>query len=259
MKTVQEWPNLITRHKPNFIAVHFVCVDHMEHMQGRDGQMVRRAIALADYGVGKIMSALEQADIKDSTAIIIAGDHGFVNLHSVLSPNIWLVQNGLISAEGTKKDWKAVFHNGGASTFLHLNNKNDKKTLEIVQKALESLPASKRKLFRIVERAELDKYGADPDAVLALNPIEGVSFSNAYTGADIRSAKGGTHGYLPDFKDIQTGFIGYGNAFVKGEVIPVMGLEDIAPIISQLLGLDFKAPDGVLYPGILNNTNNNKR
>jgi len=30
-----------------------------------------------------------------------------------------------------------------------------------------------------------------------------------------------------------------------------MGLQDVAPIVASLLGIPFNAPDGVLYPGIL--------
>ncbi|MDQ0592820.1 hypothetical protein QFZ37_001189 [Chryseobacterium ginsenosidimutans] len=36
----------------------------------------------------------------------------------------------------------------------------------------------------------------------------------------------------------------------KGTVIPLMGQEDIAPLIAYLLNLNLKT-DGVLYPGLL--------
>jgi len=245
---------LIRMYKPNFTAIHFVCVDHNEHAEGRDGPAVRRAIASADRGVGKIIEALQMAGIMDSTTIIITGDHGFVDIHSALAPNVWLAQNGLVTVHGDKMEYKAIFHTSGASAFLQLADKDDKKTLNKVRSILEQLPASKRKLFRIVNKDELEQVGADPNAALALNPIPGISMSAATDGKDLRPARGGTHGYFPDLKEIQTGFIGYGSSFSKGEVIPVMGLEDISPIISEVLHLDFKAPDGVLYPGILIDT-----
>jgi hypothetical protein len=107
-------------------------------------------------------------------------------------------------------------------------------------------------MFRIVERSELDSIGADPNAALALAAIKGVSFSSSDKGKEaVRAATGGTHGHFPDFKEIQTGFIGYGPGFKKGVVIPVMGLQDMAPLVSSLLNLSFEAPDGILYPGLL--------
>ncbi len=245
---------IIKTYKPNFTAIHFVCVDHFEHSEGRDGAMVRRAVEQADCGVGKIIEALKVAGILDSTAIIVTGDHGFVDIHTALSPNVWLAQNGLISNVKGKRVWKAIFQTSGASAFLRLADNSDKKTLDSVKNILDRLPNATKKMFRMINKEELEKAGADPNACLALSPIPGISMNGSTDGADIKSAHGGTHGYFPDFKEIQTGFIGYGPAFSKGEVIPVMGLEDIAPIVSELLQLDFKATDGVLYPGILNKT-----
>ncbi len=242
---------VIRTYKPNLTAVHLVCVDHYEHAEGRDGPMVKRAVSSADRAVGKILEAVQKAGIKDSTAIIITGDHGFVDIHTTICPNVWLAKDGLLSKKDNKTEWRAIFHTSGASAFLHLKNKNDKKTLKEVRKVLANLPASKRKLFRIVTPEELQERGADPDAVLALSPMQGINMSSDVEGDDIRAAHGGTHGYYPDFKEIQTGFIGSGAGFNKGQILPVIGLEDIAPIITQLLHLDFIAPDGILYPGIL--------
>jgi hypothetical protein len=39
------------------------------------------------------------------------------------------------------------------------------------------------------------------------------------------------------------------------EEVPKMGLEDIAPLVSELLDLNFKTEDGVLFPGILKVSN----
>lgn len=239
---------LIKKHKPNLLTLHLYCVDHAAHAEGRTGEHVSAAVATADRAIGTILEAIEKAGIKDQTAIIVTGDHGFVNIHTNVAPNVWLARQGLIKSD---TDWKARFHTSGASAFLMLKDKNDKKALAQVKSLLQSLPESQKKLFRVVERAELDKIGADPSAALALAPIQGVSMAVATEGEPLRAAKGGTHGYFPDFDEIQTGFIGAGAGFNKNVVVPLMGLEDIAPVVSELLGLPFKAPDGVLYPGLL--------
>lgn len=245
---------LIRKYKPNLLAIHLANTDHFEHEQGRDGEKVRLAVASADRAVKTILESIEKAGIKDSTAVIVLGDHGFSDIHSSLLPNVWLRDNGFAtpSQAGSKDKWKVLFHTSGGSAFLHLKDKNDKATLEKVRTILKKLPEAQRKLFRVVEHAELDSIGADPNAVLALAAIKGISFSGSDKGtASVVAASGGTHGYFPDFKEIQTGFIGYGAGFKKGAVIPIMGLQDVAPMVSSLLGLSFTAPDGVLYPGIL--------
>lgn len=242
---------LIKKYKPNFTTVHIVCVDHAEHETGRYSEEVKKAVASADHAVGNIIQALELAGISDSTTIIVTGDHGFSDIHTSIAPNVLLARNGLLAPRDNKAAWKAMFHSSGASAFLHLKNKNDAATLAKVRAVLDSLPASAKKLFRIVDRGELDRIGADPNAVLALAPVEGVAVSGNSNGDFVRPGRGGTHGFFPDFDHIQTGFIAFGAGINAGTVVPKMGLEDIAPVISSLLGLSFKSPDGILLPGIL--------
>jgi hypothetical protein len=75
--------------------------------------------------------------------------------------------------------------------------------------------------------------------------------SGSASGDDLKRGSGGTHGYFPDFKQIETGFVAWGAGVTKGKLVHKMGLEDVAPVIATLLGLDFTAPDGVLFPGII--------
>lgn len=242
---------IIQKYKPAFTAIHLPCVDHNEHAYGRDGVEVRAAVAGADYNIGRILEAIKIAGIKDSTTVIVAGDHGFVDIHTSLSPNVWLEQNGIKTFSDSKGEWKARFHTSGASAFLILHDKNDQKTLNKVRSIIENLPHSQRKLFRVVERAEMDRIGAATDVQLAIATIPGISVSSSNKGNVINPAHGGTHGFYPDFPEIQTGFIVSGAGITKGAVIPQMGLEDIAPLIAKLLGLNYTAPDGVLFPGLL--------
>lgn len=64
-----------------------------------------------------------------------------------------------------------------------------------------------KKLFHVVDKAELTNAQGDPNAALALAANLGISFGATATGDLLTAAKGGTHGYMPtDFKEIQTGF-----------------------------------------------------
>ncbi|MFT2011285.1 ectonucleotide pyrophosphatase/phosphodiesterase [Pontibacter sp. 13R65] len=230
---------LIRNYKPNFISVHLVGVDGAQHAEGRQGRNVPRAVANADHAVGTIREAVEKAGIKDSTAFVIVGDHGFVDIHTSLSPNVWLAQQGLITKVGNEVKWKAMFHTATGSAFLHLKDKNDKKTLKQVKEILNKLPEEDRKLFRIIEKEELQKVGAAPDAVLALAAIKGIALKRDLDGPVRKQAKGGAHGFFPDFPEIQTGFVAAGAGIEEGKTTPT-GLENIAPFVAELLGIDFK-------------------
>lgn len=242
---------LIRKYKPNLVTVHLPCTDEEQHKEGREGQGVRKAVASADRAIGDIMEALEKAGIMDSAVVIITGDHGFVDTHSSLAPNVWLARKGLIGTTPDRGNWKAAFHSSGGSAFLHLKDPKDEKTLQQVKQMLSELPLSVRKLFRVIDRTTMDSLNSDPAAALALTGVQGISFNNNADGAELRPAKGGAHGYFPDFREIRTGFVAMGTGLNKGAVFPEIGLEDIAPLIARLLGLELKQADGVFYPGML--------
>jgi predicted AlkP superfamily phosphohydrolase/phosphomutase len=239
---------IIKTYKPAFTVLHLACVDHYEHAQGRDGYLVRKAVAGADRSLGTIFEAIERAGIKDSTTVIVTGDHGFVNISTSINPNILLAKAGLLK-DAKKGDWKAQFYAGGGSAFLHLKDKADEQTLNQVKQLLNNLPPEQKKLFKIIDRKQLDAIGADPNAALALAAAKDVTIGGAVTGQLIRPAKGGTHGYYPDFKEIQTGFVAWGAGINKGVVINEMNLMDVAPIVARLLGLEFG--EGKVVEGIL--------
>ncbi|PIW05695.1 MAG: AP endonuclease [Cytophagales bacterium CG17_big_fil_post_rev_8_21_14_2_50_40_13] len=242
---------VLEKYKPNFIALHLIGTDHFQHQGGRDGEMVPFAVAAADRAIGKIKEAAERAGILENTTFIISGDHGFVDVHSLLSPNVWLANAGLMSTAQDRGNWKAAFHTSGAAAFLMLKDPKDIKTLTQVKQILNDLPEKTKKLFRVVSKEELAQVGADPNAFLAIAPIPGVAMSGSASGDDLKRGSGGTHGYFPDFKQIETGFVAWGAGVTKGKLVHKIGLEDVAPIIAALLGLDFTAADGVLFPGIL--------
>lgn len=229
---------LIKKHQPNLLTFHIYSVDNASHAEGRDGEMVRRAVAGADHAVGNILEAIEQAGIKENTSVIITGDHGFVNINKSINPNILLVQKKIIADTAANAKWKAKFHTSGAAAFLHVNQKDDIKVVNEVRALLNALPADQKSLYRIVERKELDEIGTDPNVALALAPIEGYSMGSSTKGDFIKPASGGTHGFFPDFKNIETGFIAYGAEFKTPSVIASMGLEDIAPIVAKILNLN---------------------
>ncbi|WP_188461586.1 alkaline phosphatase family protein [Marivirga lumbricoides] len=240
---------IFEKYMPDLLAVHLIATDHFQHTNGREGFAVERAISSVDAAISQILETVERLGMMEQTTFIVTGDHGFVDIHSVLAPNIWLKKAGLISEDG--KSWKAKFHTSGASAFLHLKDEGDKKTADKVKKLLEQIPAKYQKLFRIVDNRELKNVGADPHAVLALAPVEGIAMSSSTEGEPLKKGSGGTHGFFPETQNIYTGFIAFGAGIQKGIVIKEMSLIDIAPIISNILDLKEVKSSGIFYPAIL--------
>jgi predicted AlkP superfamily pyrophosphatase or phosphodiesterase len=226
-------------YRPNLLCVHFACVDGAEHEVGREGDKVRMAVASADRAIGEVLEVIERSGMKDSTTIIVVGDHGFADIHQALQPNSWI------------QDLPARFVAAGGSAFLYLKNKKDAATLNEVLKRLKQVDKNYRIRFDILDRKALDKMGADSSAALALSAVPGTVFGGGIKGEVMFPVHGGHHGYDPNLPEMYTGFIAAGAGINKGTVINELCVTDIAPLIAKLLGLDFKTPDGRLVEGIL--------
>ncbi len=236
---------VIAKARPNLMTIHLFSVDHNEHMQGREGDLVRAAVRGADSAVGIIVDAVKAAGIADSTVIIVTGDHGFMTVTKQVNPNVWLQRAGLIT-DLKQEQWRAMFYSVGGSSYLYVK---DREALLQVQHILRHLPDTVKQYLRVINRKELDKIGGNPEVALALSGLNGAGFGNATTGEVVRPGHGGQHGYFPDFYEIRTGWVAYGPGIRKGAVIKEMDQRDQAAIIARLLGLDFPS-DGKAPPTI---------
>ncbi|MCA8924967.1 MAG: alkaline phosphatase family protein [Planctomycetes bacterium] len=242
---------LLRTYRPALLTVHLTGPDHVMHAVGRQGPEVAQAVALADAALATLVEDARRAGILERTAFVVTGDHGFVDTHTRVCPNVWLAEAGLQGSAPDRGAWRATFHCSGGSALLRLADPADAAAVEVVRGLLAELPPGVRKTFRVIEPAQLRELGADPDAALALSAFEGYRFSSSARGKALQAGRGGTHGYFPDFQRIHTGFVGWGAGFAEDVLVPRLDLEDVAPVVAELLGIGFEAPDGVLPIGLL--------
>ncbi|HEX7707819.1 MAG TPA: alkaline phosphatase family protein, partial [Thermoanaerobaculia bacterium] len=112
-------------------------------------------------------------------------------------------------------------------------------------------PRGARETFRIVEREELERIGSDAESALALAAVSGFVLDGRADGPGMQPNPGMSHGHHPEMADMNTGFVACGAGIRAGASVPILPLTCIAPLVAELLGLDFEAPDGVVYPGLL--------
>jgi arylsulfatase A-like enzyme len=67
---------IIKDHKPDVMLIHFPSVDNVGHAIGWATPQQMRAIADADEGVGAVLKAIDDAELTDSTLVIVTADHG---------------------------------------------------------------------------------------------------------------------------------------------------------------------------------------
>ncbi len=245
---------LFDRRRPSLMLVHLIALDHVAHRLGRDNPIALRAVAAADRAIARIVETVERLGLQERVTFIVTGDHGSVDVHTTLLPNVWLRDAGLLEPSDPNDEWRAFFRASGGSAFLCIHPSAKVGTLAAARAMLEALPRGVRALFRVVERSELDALGADPDALFALTALPGVVFSAAREGESAQVAHGAGHGYHPEMPDMMTGFLAAGAGIRAGAVIPLLPMQHVAPLVAKLLGLELADVDGTLLPGILSST-----
>ncbi len=244
---------ILETEQPNLLTLHIVTPDGAQHTHGREHPEVREAVALADRLVARLTETAERAGMLDRTTFIVTGDHGFIDLDVQLSPNSWLVEAGLMEEERDRGDWRAAFHGGGSAVMLYTRDPEDTETVERVKEIVRSQPDRIRRLFMELDEAALRELGADPNSRYALSGVLGSYVSGAIGRPAISApTTEGQHGFHPDIHpDIYTGFVAWGAGIRPESQAALMDLTDVAPLIAELLDLDFEAPDGVLRGGLL--------
>lgn len=234
------------KHRPGLQLVHLLNVDEVEHMAGPDAPEVKDAVRVQDANVARIRKAIEESGVGARTTLIVVGDHGFASIARNVSPNNLLRDAGLLEVEDGKiHSWRAITRSSGGSASIYVKEAKDlARVKEVLLAGAGATPA-----YRLLERPELDALGYNPDAAFALDPADGVAFTERL-GASTPTVKG-NHGQLPTRPGLQTGFLAEGAGIRAGAVIERMKLIDVAPAVAELLGLDLPGVEGRTPPGLL--------
>jgi predicted AlkP superfamily pyrophosphatase or phosphodiesterase len=243
---------VLKRYKPALMAVHFSLTDSVQHDNGPLTAAAFAAMEATDQNIGSLLEGIESAGIRDSTTLIVTGDHGFLPMHTELAINLPLIEAGLITkgADG-HPTWSAIVAaNRGLGSLYVKDDARD--ALGKARQLLEQYAVKYPRRFRIVERAELDAWGADKDAVLGIEPTPGYVLDERLAppfAQPHRRAAG--HGYRPDTPGMETGLIAWGAGTRAGWVLPVTNTYDVAPTIAMLLGLQLPDAEGQPIVGVL--------
>jgi arylsulfatase A-like enzyme len=209
------------------------------------------ALEETDQNIATLAAGITASGLADSTTLIVTGDHGFLPMHTELAINLPLIEAGLITkGPDGHPAWTAIIapNRGLGSVYI---KDNAAATAAKAREALEKYAALYPRRFRIVERAELDQWGADSGAAIGVEPMPGYVLDGrlAPPFAQPHSRAAG-HGYRPDTPGMETGFIAYGAGIRAGWALPVTNTFDVAPTIAQILGLDLPDADGKPIVGI---------
>ncbi|MCB0393069.1 MAG: alkaline phosphatase family protein [Bdellovibrionales bacterium] len=219
---------LFKKHKPDLTLLHILEADHVQHGTGRDSAETKEAVKFVDGLIGDLSSA-----IGNDACLLIVGDHGFSDYTKSVNINKLFVDKGWISldAKGKVSSWEVIAQKAGAQAAIYI--KNPKLAFEVAK----VLSDNQKLGYEVVNRNELDKLGAYPEAYAAVSAKKGFSIGGGMTGALVdTNAVAGQHGFLPTNPEMHTGFIakncGLGSA---GKNLGLVKNTDVAGIIESVL------------------------
>ncbi|MAG29383.1 MAG: hypothetical protein CL908_00630 [Deltaproteobacteria bacterium] len=244
---------VLRRHKPQLLLVHFLDADHLQHSYGPDSPEAMRAFERIDRSIGRLVAATQAAGIEEKSVFVIVGDHGFVRVHTFLNLNAILLQAGFADLVDDKIELSRgieVTAIGGAGA-VYARNPWTARGLESALR--EVIDRRYHGILEWIPAIELERMGAFPGARVGLAATPGfmlVSLGLPRTTLPSRDLKG-MHGYLPGLPEMATGFIARGPGIRQGVEIPLIRQLDVAPTLARLLGVELGRADGLPIAGLL--------
>lgn len=247
---------VLVKYKPHLLALRVPAMDRYQHQYGPDHYLSKAALTAADYDVGLVRRAIEQAGLNETTTLFVVSDHGFQTI--VRSVNVYPLfhQAGLIEKE------KVRLHTGYGSVVVELSPTfdpaHDAHALDEVLGQVEALDGISR-----VVRPEgfhqlgLPRYEEDP-RILGQYIILGNVFTRVVVDEQSSSTRPVPlmtplygHSTLPSDPSMYTLFLASGRRVKKGVRVGHVSNLDIAPTISELLGLQMAGLEGRVLSEIL--------
>ena len=227
---------LLQTDNPDFMLVHLIQADMVQHLTGRDSQQTKDAIEAVDRLVGQIRNALNS---EFPTDIIIVGDHGFADYDNVVHPNkLFADRAWLLTKDGRITDWSVVADAEGPQALIYV-----KKTTPLA--AVKNLLLANARLhYTVLDGAALKQLGLYPLAAFAIIANKGYTIAQDTIAPSLvthEPALRGQHGYDSDMPEMSTGFLAAGPGIAKGRSLGAIDILAIAPTVAALLQIPLPA------------------
>jgi predicted AlkP superfamily pyrophosphatase or phosphodiesterase len=244
--------DVLRRHAPDVLLVHFLCADSHQHLYGPRTPEVYWAIAYIDGLVGRLLAGLG-TDGLERTSVVVVSDHGFLPVSRDIRPNVRLRKRGLlrVGPDGAIAGGEARFVTNGGSGWVYLAGGGDHarlaRDLRAELAALDGVAAAwtadEYEALGLPAPAEEARVG---DLIVEAAP--GYMLSDEARGDDEHGVPKyrGNHGQRPQYDDNHALFIAAGRGIKRGVTLPRITSRDVAPTLMTLLGLPAMPGEGRL-------------
>nr|WP_246208554.1 ectonucleotide pyrophosphatase/phosphodiesterase [Anaerotalea alkaliphila] len=252
---------ILERKRPGLTAVHFIELDHLRHVHGREGSHVEEALARIDRRIGRLIESTKKAGTYGRTAFVLLGDHGGADCSRIIHLNSLFRKEGLLRCDpgGRILSWSAYACHAGGSAQIHLADPEDALLAGRVGALLQDLARGEDPCLQRVLSVEEARtlHGLDGPFRFVAEAREGCYFRNHALGpvvVPVDPSRGDyvlEHGFSPDVSRMDTLLLAKGAGIRRGAVLGDCSLVDEAPTFARILGLSMEGTEGKILKGML--------
>ena len=234
--------------RPHLLMLHIADVDGAQHVHGLWSRPAVAAIEKADLLLGRLIDVVVASGVWDSTALVVASDHGFADVTRMARPGVLLREGGLVTLDphGQVASWRAVILSASGQCYVYLARSDDAESAAAVTRLFRARAGQPDSgIARIHDQSEIRAAGGDPHAWLSLEAAPGTFFGPGYGGGYAEPARiAATHGYDPDRPQMMASLLMLGPHVPAGPIAAGARLIDIAPTIAAWLSLPMPGAEG---------------
>ncbi len=215
--------DVLREKKPDFTFIHLISYDNAHHHNGKNSERCELAMQMIDKCLGRIMDTVD-----DDTAIIIFSDHGQLDVHTAITPNMLLLKMGHLSMaeDETISDYKAHFESLGGSSFF--------KNISLSATELDSVKAELEKcewFNRFLTEEEMQVSGHGEYAF-------GICAKTGYHMLNSFQEEKGNHGYPLDYDNYDVIYGIYSKNVNAGTELSGGNLLNVSALIANELKIN---------------------
>ncbi len=241
--------DVVRRHEPAVLLVHFLCVDSFQHLYGPRSPEARWAIEYVDGLIGRFLGSLT-VSAAERTTVFVVSDHGFLPSSREIRPNVRLRRRGALRVEpGGRMTGEARFvMNNGAGGLYGLDG-GPRELADLAREigSMEGVSGTwMPNDYAALGLPTPAEHRLVADVMFEAAP--GYCFGDAVDGDSEHGAPRylGTHGQRPTYADNAAFFLASGARIARGREIAAIRSRDVAPTIAETLGLAFGPVEGTV-------------
>ena len=239
---------MVAAKRPDFTTAYLSSLDEEQHNSAPYSPRTFETLEGLDVVVGQVRSAM-RATFGPQYVLAVVSDHGHVLATRDVHLNAALREAGLIDVDAAGKvtGWRAFAWTSGGSAGIVLKDPGDAAVSAQVRTVLRGIAADPANgIDRVVEGAEVEALRGYRGTSFVVGLKPGFKTGIALSGPLVAPAAspGGTHGYLPGLRDMESAFFAVGEGIPAGTNLGAIDMRDIAPTIAARLGVTLANAEG---------------